>query len=109
MDRRITPPKWVTSATYQTNMPIPSSPRPLYQNEVKRSAFDMEMIIHSYANKTYSHKKGIVLGLALKVRVSGTHKRPVCITAGHVSENTPHLTNSITKGLFTWKWGTPGV
>ena len=74
---------------FQTN-------RPLYQNEVKCSSFDMEMTIHSHANKTHFHKKGIVLGLALKVRVSGTHKRPVCVAAGHVSENAPYLTNSIT-------------
>ena len=30
-----------------------SSPTPLYQNEVKCSAFDMEMIFHSHANKTH--------------------------------------------------------
>ena len=31
---------------------------PLYQNEVKWSAFDMQMILHSHANKTHFHKKG---------------------------------------------------
>ena len=31
-------------------------PEPLYQNEVKCSAFDMEMIFHSHANKTHFHK-----------------------------------------------------
>ena len=46
--------------------------------------------------KTHFHKKGIVLGLALKVRVSGTRKWPVCIAAGHVNESAPYLTNSIT-------------
>ena len=37
------------------NKPFPSSPGPLYQNEVtcKCSAFDMEMIFHSQANKTH--------------------------------------------------------
>ena len=49
--------------------PFPSSPGPLYQNEVKCSAFDMEMIFHSYANKTHFHKKGRALGFILKVRV----------------------------------------
>ena len=46
----------------------------LYQNEVKCSAFDMEMIFHSHANKTHFHKKGCALGLILKVRVFGTRK-----------------------------------
>ena len=52
------------------NKPFPSSPRPLYQNKVtcKCSAFDMEMIFHSHANKTHYHKKGCALGLILKVR-----------------------------------------
>ena len=51
------------------NRPFPSFPGPLYQNEVKCSAFDMEMIFHSCANKTHFHKKGFALGLILKVRV----------------------------------------
>ena len=49
--------------------PFPSSPGPLYQNEVKCSAFDMEMIFHSYANNTHFLKKSCALGLILKVRV----------------------------------------
>jgi len=61
--------------------PLPSSPGPLYQNEVKRSAFDKEMIFHSYANKTHFHKKGCPLGLILKVRVFGT--RMWLITPAH--------------------------
>ena len=52
-----------------SNRPFPSSPGPLYQNKVKCSAFDMEMIFHSHANKTHFHKKGCALGLILKVRV----------------------------------------
>ena len=51
-------------------------PGPLHQNEVKCSAFDMEMIFHSHANKTHFHKKGCALGLILKVRVFGTRKWP---------------------------------
>ena len=35
------------------NKPLPSFPGPLYQNEVKCSAFDMEMIFHSHANITH--------------------------------------------------------
>ena len=30
---------------------------PLYQNEVKCPAFDMEMIFHFHPNRTYFHKK----------------------------------------------------
>ena len=41
---------------------ISKFPRPLYQNEVKCSAFDMEMIFHSHANKTHFHKKSCALG-----------------------------------------------
>ena len=52
-----------------SNKPFPSSPGPLYQNEVKCLAFDIEMIFHSHANKTHFHKKGCTLGLILKVRV----------------------------------------
>ena len=54
---------------WKTNRPktLQSSPRPLYQNEVKCSAFDIEMI-HSHANGTHFHKEGCALGLILKVR-----------------------------------------
>ena len=34
-----------------------SSPRPLYPNEVKYSAFAVERIFHSHANKIHFHKK----------------------------------------------------
>ena len=53
------------------------SPGPLFQNEVKCSAFDMEIIFHSHANKTHFHKKGCALGLILKVRVFGTRRWPI--------------------------------
>ena len=52
----------------------PSSQGPLYQNEVKCSAIDMEMTFHSHANKTHFHKKGSAVGLILKVRVFGTRE-----------------------------------
>ena len=58
------------------NRPFLSSTRPLYQNEVKCSAFDMEMIFHCRGNKTHFHKKG-ALGLIFKVRVFGTRKWPI--------------------------------
>ena len=44
-------------------------PPPLLQNEGKCSAFDMEMIFHSHANKTHFYKKGCTPSLILKVRV----------------------------------------
>ena len=58
------------------NGPFPSSPGPLLQNEGRCSAFDMEIIFHSHANKTHFHKKSCALGLILKVRVFGTRKWP---------------------------------
>ena len=47
---------------------------PLFQNEGRCSAFDMEIIFHSHANKTHFHKKGCAPSLILKVRVFGTRK-----------------------------------
>ena len=52
-------------------------PGPLYQNKVECSAFDVEMIFHSHAQKTHFHKNGCALGLNLKVRVFGTPKWPI--------------------------------
>ena len=51
------------------NRPFPSSPGPLFQNEGRCSAFDMEIVFHSHANKTHFHKKGCAPSLILKVRV----------------------------------------
>ena len=48
------------------NRPFPSSPGPLYQNEVKCSA--------SHANKPHFHINGFALSLILNVRVFGTRK-----------------------------------
>ena len=59
-----------------SNGPLTSFPGPLYQNEVKCSAFDMEIIFHSHANKTHFHVKGCALGLILKVGGFGTRKKP---------------------------------
>ena len=58
----------------KNNTPFPSFPGPLYQNEVKCSAFAVEMIFHSHASKTHFHRKGCVLTLILKVRVFGIRK-----------------------------------
>ena len=52
-------------------------PGPLFQNEGRCSAFDMEIIFHSHASKTHFHKKGCAPGLILKVRVFGTRKWPI--------------------------------
>ena len=62
---------------YTAYRPFPSSPGPLYQNEVQCSAFGMERIFHCHANKTHFHKKGCALGLIWKVRVFGTRKWPI--------------------------------
>ena len=59
------------------NRPFPSSPGPLFQNEGRCSAFDMETIFHSHANKTYFHKKGCTPSVIVKVTVFGTRKWPV--------------------------------
>ena len=45
---------------------------PLFQNEGRRSDFDMEIMFHSHANKTNFHKKGCAPNLILKVRGFGT-------------------------------------
>ena len=59
--------------------PFPSSPGPLFQNEGRFSAFDMEIIFHSHANKTRIHKKGCAPSLILKVRVFATRKWPIVL------------------------------
>ena len=59
------------------NRPFPSFPGPLFQNEVKCSAFDMEIIFHPRVNKTHFHKKDCAPSLILKVRVFGTRKWPI--------------------------------
>ena len=55
---------------------ISEFPRPLYQNEVEYSAYDMEMIFYFDANKIHFFKKGCILRLILKVRVFWTGKWP---------------------------------
>ena len=67
----------VTQWSSVHNGPFLSSYGPLSENEVKCSAFDMEMTFHSHANKTHFHKKSWALGLLLKVRVLGTQKWPI--------------------------------
>ena len=54
-----------------------SSPGPLFQNEGRCSAFDLEIIFHSHANKTHFQKKGCAPSLILKVRVFGVRKWPI--------------------------------
>ena len=63
---------YINNFLLYSNRPFSSSPQPLCQNEVKCSAFDMEMIFHSHATKTHFNKKGCALGLILEVRGFGT-------------------------------------
>ena len=62
----------VVLANGPVNGPCPCYLGPRYQNEVKCAAFDMEMILHSHANKTHFYKKSCELCLILKVRIFGT-------------------------------------
>ena len=59
------------------------------------SAFDMENIFHSQANKTNFHKKGCAPSLILKVRVFGTRKWPIecswALKENYWEEPVPHL------------------
>ena len=75
------------------NKPFPSSPGPLFQNEGRYSAFDMEIVFYSHANKTHFHKKGCAASLILKVRVFGTREWP--IHQFHIANNTPLLPSKI--------------
>ena len=68
---------WRRTHWEQANRPFPSSPGPLYQNEVRCSTFDMEMIFYSHANKTHFHKKGWAPNLVLIQRPGGTRKWPI--------------------------------
>ena len=54
-----------------------ASTGPLFQNEGRCSALDMEIIFHSHANKTHFHKKCYAPSFILKVRVFGTRKWPI--------------------------------
>ena len=62
---------------HSINRPFPSSPGPLFQNDGRCAAFDMEINSYSHANKTHFHKKGCAPSLILKVRVFGTRKWPI--------------------------------
>ena len=44
-----------------SSRPFPSSPGPLFQNEGGCSAFDIEIVLHSHANKIHFHKKVVHL------------------------------------------------
>ena len=56
---------------------FPSYPGPLYQNEVKCSAFDIEMICYSLEIKRISTRKVMHLAPILKFRGFGTRKWPI--------------------------------
>ena len=69
-------PNWSqkTMTCHSFNRPFPSSLRPLFQNEVRCSACDMEIIFHSHANKTHFHEEGCAPNFVLKQRRGGTRK-----------------------------------
>ena len=67
----------LTEEHHRMNWPFPSFPGPLFQNEGRCSAFNMEIIFHSLANETHFHKKSCAPSLILKVRVFGTRKWPI--------------------------------
>ena len=54
------------------NRPFTSYSKPLFQNETKREAIDVTMIFYSHAQKTYFHKKSLLLSLVLKQRLEVT-------------------------------------
>ena len=68
---------WCQLQNNLANRPFPSSPGLLFQNEGRCSAFDMEIIFLSHANKTHFHKKGCAPSIILKMRVFGTRKWPI--------------------------------
>ena len=104
------------------NRPFPSFPGPLYQNEVKCSAFDVEMIFHSHANKLIFHMKGCALGLVWKwgflefgsglfTTLKGvwklvTYHHKICVTTvtPPVHVRPPPMGNHLTKTLKYSKW-----
>ena len=59
------------------NRPFPSFPGPLSQNEVRCSAFDMEIIFYSHTNETHFDMRGCALDLILKVSIFGTRNWPI--------------------------------
>ena len=79
---------------------FPSSPGPLFQNEGRGSAFDMEIIFHSHANKTHFHKKGCAPSLILKLRVFGTRKWPIGLESLVLSVNLGLMGFGISKFHF---------
>ena len=62
------------------NRPCP--PGLCIKTRLKCSTFDMEMILHSHANKSHFHKNGCALDLILIVRVFGIRKWPVAVPVG---------------------------
>ena len=61
---------FVPKTSFHDNRQFPSLPWPLYQSDVKCSAFDMEMIfILMQIKPMHFHKKGCAPGLILNVRV----------------------------------------
>ena len=78
-----------------SNRPFPSSPGHVFQNEDRCSAFGMEIIFHSHANKTNFHNKGYAPSLISRVRVFGTRKWAIHLVCARITLNSGdnHLTN----------------
>ena len=89
------------------NRPFPSSPGSLFQKKGRCSAFDMEIIFHSHANKTHFHKKGCAPSLILKVRIFGTRKWPIlsyrreCLTGKYTTRKIHKYYIRDPSGLFS--------
>ena len=58
--------------------PFPSSPQPPFQSEGKCEVFVMKISFHIEIRTTY-YNKNFALRLALKERLRGTRKWPICL------------------------------
>ena len=89
------------------NKAFSSSPGPLYQNEVKCSAFDMEMIFHCHASKTHFHK--CALDLIWKWGVLELGGRwPIHMTVKMTFANSDYLTENQTGAELPLRGGGGG-
>ena len=69
--------KMTPKAVWRHNRPFPSSPGPLYQNEVRRSTILVEMSFICMRMKNHFHIKGWAPNLVLIQRPGGTRKWPI--------------------------------
>ena len=66
-------------ARMQINRLFPSSKKSHFQNEAKCETFVVKMSFISMTIKNHFHINGFALNLALKVRLFGTRKWPICV------------------------------